>query len=70
MNKNVCIHFFNKLGKIKIIGVFKRVEVTTVSSMNETENQYVCDICDLNNYSIRITKYNDEEMKNIPKIYI
>lgn len=69
MNKKTVIHFLNRLGKVKIVGVFKRDEVETISSMNENENQIICDICDLNNYSIKMSKYSDE-IKNIPKIYL
>lgn len=69
MNKKTVIHFLNRLGKVKIVGVFKRDEVETISSMNENENQIICDICDLNNYSIKMSNYSDE-IKNIPKIYL
>lgn len=70
MNKKAVIHFLNRLGKVKIVGIFRREEIETISSMNENENQNVCDICDLNDYSIKMSKYSDEEIKNIPKIYL
>lgn len=70
MNKKTVIHFLNRLGKVKIVGVFKRDEVETISSMNENENQIICSICDLNNYSIKMEKYDEETIKNVPKIIL
>ena len=70
MNKKVIITFVNRLGKIKLIGFFKRLEVVKICSMNEEENMAVCSICDLNNYSIKMEEYNEETIKNVPKIIL
>lgn len=70
MNKKVMITFLNRLGKIKLIGVFKRSEVEKIFNLNEEENKAVCSICDLNNYSIKMEKYDEETIKNVPKIIL
>ena len=70
MNKKVMITFVNRLGKIKLIGVFKRLEVEKIFNLNEEENKAVCSICDLNNYSIKMEEYNEGTIKNVPKIIL
>lgn len=70
MNKKVMITFFNRLGRIKLIGVFKRSVVENISNLNEEENMMICSICDLNTYSIKIEKYDEEIIKNVPKIIL
>ena len=70
MNKKVMITFLNRLGKIKLIGVFKRSEVEKIFNLNEEENKAVCSICDLNNYSIKMEKYDEETIRNVPKIIL
>lgn len=70
MNKKVMITFLNRLGKIKLIGVFKRSEVEKIFNLNDEENKDICSICDLNNYSIKMEEYNEETIKNVPKIIL
>lgn len=70
MNKKVMITFVNRLGKTKLIGVFKRSEVENFYSLNDEENKDICSICDLNSYSIKMEKYEEETIKNVPKIIL
>lgn len=70
MNKKVMLTFLNRLGKKKLIGVFKRSEVEKIFNLNDEENKAVCSICDLNNYSIKMEEYNEETIKNVPKIIL
>ena len=70
MNKKVMTTFFNRLGRIKLIGVFKRSEVENILNLNEEENKKICSICDLNSYSIKMEKYDEEIIKNVPKIIL
>lgn len=69
MNKKVMLTFFNQLGRKKLIGVFKR-EVENLFNLNDEENKAICSICDLNNYSIKMEEYDEETIKNVPKIIL
>lgn len=70
MNKKAMITFLNRLGRMKLIGVFKRSEVENIFNLNEEENKVICSICDLNSYSIKMEKYDEETIKNVPKIIL
>lgn len=70
MNNKVMITFLNRLGKTKLIGVFKRSDVEKIFNLNEEENKTISSICDLNNYSIKMERYDEENVKNVPKIIL